>query len=66
MSKKNHPNIQPIAFTMDIIKSIRTHLRGKGPDIKNEITGDKIISNLLIDFVADVSTRIDEIVEREK
>ena len=66
MSIKNHPNIQAIAVTADIIQSIRTHLRGKGPDIKNEITGDKIITDLLVDFVADVSTRIDELVEGKR
>lgn len=66
MSIENHPNIQAVAVTADIIESIRTNLRGKGPDIKNEITGDKIINNLLVGFIVDVSTRIDELVEGEK
>ena len=66
MSLEAHPNINAVELTIDILQSIDKHLRGKGPNIKNEITGDKIINNLLVGFIVDVSTHIDELVEGKR
>ena len=60
MSIANHPNIQAVALTLDIQTSIRKHLRGKAKGRENDVFDG--IEALLIDFVTDVSERIDEVV----
>ena len=65
MSKENHPNIQAVALTMDILKSIGKHLRGAGRGYACAMINDDI-KKLIEDFVVDVSTTIDEIVEQKQ
>jgi|GEM_PF-5935848 len=60
MSIENHPNIQAVAFSMDILNSIRKNLRGKAKSREDEVFDG--VQDLIVDFVADVSTKIDEVV----
>jgi len=60
MSIENHPNIHAVALSLDIQTSIRKHLRGKAKGRENEVF--EKLKDLVIDFVADVSTKIDEVV----
>ena len=69
MSLEDHPNIHAVGFSVDITTSLRKHLRGKALENleKKELAiGDEKITNLIVDFVADISTRLDEIVEERK
>jgi hypothetical protein len=63
MSIEAHPNIQAVAVNVDILTSIERNLRGKGLKKKERILSDEKIKNLIINFMVDISTRIDEIVE---
>lgn len=62
MSKEAHPNIQAVGFTTDILGSIEKWLRGGGKRYSADVMGDKKLNEIIVDFVVDVSTRIDEIV----
>jgi hypothetical protein len=71
LSEENHPNIQAVQLTMDILQSIKKNLRGRAKDPRmsnkvmqkvNEIKCG-IGSNDLIEFVANTSTLIDNVVE---
>jgi hypothetical protein len=63
MSIEAHPNIQAVAVNVDLITSIERNLRGNGLKQKERVLADEKIKNLIINFVVDISTRIDEIVE---
>lgn len=65
MSIEAHPHIQAVALTVDVINSIKTHIRGNALDCKNEVLSDKNLNKLIEDFVVDISTEIDNIVKRE-
>lgn len=60
MSIENHPNIQAVALSVDIQTSIREHMRGKAKESENEVFDG--ITDLIVNFVADVSTKLDELV----
>lgn len=66
MSIENHPNIHAVWFTLNINDAMVKHLRGDANQFLNEIVGNEELKMLLVDFVANVSTKIDEIVEAEK
>ena len=65
MSKENHPNIQAVALTVDIFKSIGKHLRGQGRQYAGAMINKKV-KNLIEDFVVDVSIELDREVTRQK
>lgn len=65
MSKENHPNIQAVALTCDIINSVKKHLRGKGKEHEIFVMSDGDIGNKICDFVVDISTTIDKLVENK-
>lgn len=61
MSKENHPNIQSIGLTVDVVNSIIQHIRGPA---KKHAVGYEYIADLLqediVDFVTTVSAKLDE------
>ena len=66
MSKANHPNIHAVNLTVDVWESIQKHLRGDA--IKNEKIKSKVLkkihnSGIMVKFVAQLSTYIDEYVD---
>jgi hypothetical protein len=71
MSEENHPNIQAVQLTMDIMESIKKNLRGRAEDprmsskVMHRIRAIKsgTCSNEIVDFVADISTLIDNVIE---
>jgi len=63
MSKEAHPNIHAVGLTVDIFRSIDNRLRGDGDNYKKIIMGNKELGKKITDFVVDISTKIDEIVE---
>jgi len=63
MSVENHPNIHAVGLTVDIIQAIDNRLRRDGDDYKKIIMGNNEIGEKIADFVVDISTKIDEIVE---
>lgn len=63
MSEENHPNIHAVGFTVDLLNSIKKRLRNKGETYKKDIMSDEDIKEKIIDFIADISSTIDEIVE---
>ena len=65
MSKENHPNIQAVALTVDIFKSIGKHLRGQGRQYAGAMINKKF-KELIEFFVVDVSTEIDREVSRQE
>jgi len=64
MNVEAHPNIQAVAFTMDIMYSLEKNLRGDALEKKDLVIGDDSLAELITNFVVDVSTRIDEISKR--
>ena len=68
MNKEVHPNMQAVQVTMDILESIKNNLRGKAG--KHPMKG-KIMSKIhndigeggIVEFVAELSTKIDNIVD---
>ena len=71
LSLENDPNIHAVQLTMDIMESIKKNLRGKAADPKmssrvmqkvNEIKSG-IGSNDIVEFVANTSILIDNVVE---
>jgi len=66
MSKEDHPNINAVWFAMKINDSMVECLRGDAGKLLFEILGDEELKVMLVDFVANASTRIDKIVETER
>lgn len=64
MNKDAHLDIQADGLTMDIFQAIDNRLRRDGDDYKKIIMGDKELREKIKDFVVDISTKIDEIVEK--
>lgn len=63
MSIEAHPNIQAVAVNVDIFTSIERNLRGKGLKYKERVLADEKLKNIIVNFIVDLSTRIDETVE---
>ena len=69
MSLENHPNIHAVQFTMDILESIKKNLRGiagDDPRYSSEVMRRINDDQEIVEFVADISTRIDDIVGIKK
>ena len=71
MSLENDPNIHAVQLTMDIMESIKKNLRGKADDpqmsskVMKKVLEVKhgIGSNDVVEFVANISTLIDDVVD---
>jgi len=69
LSIENHPNIQAVQFTIDILESIKKNLRGlAGEDSRYSSEVMRQINNgqEIVEFVSEISFRIDEIVGLKK
>ena len=66
MSIEAHPNIQAVGFTMDINSSMKRWLRGDAEQLYKTILSNDELKMLVVNFVVDISTRIDKIVETER
>ena len=67
MSEENHPNIQAVGFTVDVIESFRKHIRGKALELFNSegMEGKQRVLKVLtekaiVDFVTDLSVALDK------
>ena len=63
MSEELHPNINAVGLTTDIISSIEKWLRNEGKELGKEVLSNDNIKQYIIDFSANISTEIDNIVE---
>lgn len=61
MSLENHPNFHAVKFAADLVASFYACRRGDGCDVDLDDLGGPAI---LVQFVSDIETAIDRIVER--